>query len=352
MLQVRHSHILEISSSSSMALLDLAMVIEEKAEPWFDDGNIILLTREESFPRTAFKVHRGVLVRHSEVFQGMLEIPNALSSSETIEGCQVVPMWGDIPVELGNLVKALYDGPSFHNRDIQDFFYLVGILRLATKYFIGHIRNKAIQHLSETWSHTLQGHDAMIDLAIRTPMVNKLSYPFVHPLHVLKLAKETHVRLVIPSALYFLSLYPLEDLLKADHAKLKVEHPSKPSSNLDLSDMQEYTLMFQRRLDIIIDFVRRFCGERLSSQECVSRKACERAMRATAARLSNSWVIRTGPFNFMSQALNQVSQDYTLCSHCREAFVKEASSHRQHLWDELPSIIGLPSWEVLAKEIE
>ncbi|THV03870.1 hypothetical protein K435DRAFT_240345 [Dendrothele bispora CBS 962.96] len=329
----------------------MGFVIEERAEPWFDDGNIILLTREESFPQTAFKVHRGVLARHSEVFQGMLEIPNALSTSETIEGCQIVPMW-DIPVELGNLIRALYDGPSFHNRDIQDFFYLAGILRLATKYFIAHLRNKSIQHLSETWSHTLRGHEDMIELAIRTPMVNKLSYPFVHPLHVLKLARETHVRLVLPAAVYFLSLYPLEDLLKADHAKLRVEHPSKPSSHLDAIDLQEYTLMFQRRLDIILEFVRDFCGpDRTPTPECSTRKGCERALRSVSARLSNSWVIRTGPFNFMAQAISQVSQDSSFCIHCRDAFVRDGYAHRQRLWDELPSVIGLPCWEELQKEV-
>ncbi|KAK7469378.1 hypothetical protein VKT23_003853 [Stygiomarasmius scandens] len=325
-------------------------VIEERAEPWFDDGNIILLTREEGFPRTAFKVHRGVLARHSEVFHGMLEVPNALSATETIEGCQVVPMW-DIPVELGNLIGALYDGPSFQNRNIEDFFYLASILRTSTKYFINHLRNKAIQHLSETWCHSLRGHDDMIELAIRTPMVNKLSYPFVHPLHVLKLARETHVRLVVPSALYFLSLYRLEDLIKADHAKLKVEHPSKPPSDLDMSDIREYTLMFQWRMDIILEFVRKFCGNRVPGNECLARKDCERALRSTTARLSNSWVIRTGPFNFMQQAISQVSQDPAFCMPCRDAFVRDGNTHRQRLWDELPSVINLPTWEDLKNEI-
>ena len=52
----------------------------------------------------------------------------------------------------------------------------------------------------------------MVDRAIQTPASTKgsleLSYPYVHPLHVLSLARETNVRVVIPAALYFLSIYP------------------------------------------------------------------------------------------------------------------------------------------------
>ena len=46
---------------------------ERRGEPWFDDGNIILLPESES--KVGFKVHRGVLSRHSEVFRSMFDIP-------------------------------------------------------------------------------------------------------------------------------------------------------------------------------------------------------------------------------------------------------------------------------------
>lgn len=78
----------------------------KRGDPWFDDGNIILLPEDSSI---AFKVHRDFLSRHSEVFQSMFELPQPTSDTEILDDCQVVRMY-DLPLELSNLIKALYDG--------------------------------------------------------------------------------------------------------------------------------------------------------------------------------------------------------------------------------------------------
>lgn len=48
-----------------------------RGDPWFQDGNIVLMPESgsKSESQVAFKVHRGVLSRHSEVFQTMFEVP-------------------------------------------------------------------------------------------------------------------------------------------------------------------------------------------------------------------------------------------------------------------------------------
>ncbi|KAF9267304.1 hypothetical protein L218DRAFT_995570 [Marasmius fiardii PR-910] len=322
--------------------------VHQRGDPWFDDGNIILVTNDLKSP-TAFRVHKGVLARHSEVFQGMFEIPQPPSKSEAPEGCQVVHM-PDIPTELSNLVKALYDGPSFANRSINDFFYLSGILRLSTKYLIAHLRTQAIRHLTQTWAYTLQGHDNMVDLAIKTPIVNGLSYPFVHPIHVLNLARETNVRIVLPSAFYFLSLYPLNDLLQANHPKLLTKHPSKPFSELHPEDIKYYTLMFQKRLELLMEFTRRICGERKPSEGCGNEQGCNRQFTRLTFRLESSWKMRTGVFYFMSETVRDVLQDGAFCISCRETFQQEVIKIRQDVWNGLPAVLGLPSWEELVKD--
>lgn len=84
-----------------------------RGDPWFEDGNIILLVGDDDRRMLkAFKVHRGVLARQSEVFETMFDIPQpapGLESIEQVDGCPVIRMY-DLPNELSDLIKALYDG--------------------------------------------------------------------------------------------------------------------------------------------------------------------------------------------------------------------------------------------------
>lgn len=157
------------------------------------------------------------------------------------------------------------------------------------------------------------------------------------------------MRLVIPSALYFLSLYPLADILRADHPKLIVQHPSRPSSQLSIADIEGYTLMFQYRLDIILDFVRRFVGGRTANpSKCQNNQtSCTRGFTRLASRLSRSWKTRTGPLHYMMQAVQELSDDSFVCIPCRKAFREDVICLREKTWNNLPTGVGLPNWEDL-----
>ena len=79
----------------------------QRGEPWFEDGNLIL----QADGNVCFKIHRGVLARQSEIFKDMLALPQPSSQSPALEGdlSQTVRMY-DLPVELSNLLVAIYDG--------------------------------------------------------------------------------------------------------------------------------------------------------------------------------------------------------------------------------------------------
>jgi hypothetical protein len=177
-----------------------------------------------------------------------------------------------------------------------------------------------------------------------------MSYPYVHPLHVVNLARECHVGIILPSALYFLSLYPLEDLLRGDHAKLKSKHPSCPSSVMSDSIMKDYTLMFQRRIEIILEFVRRICGDRTISSHCTTSKECNRAFTRLTSRVARSWQTRTGPLHYMNQAVDDVMEDHNFCKACQKSFKRDVNHYRDKVWENLPVDVGLPSWAEMAKE--
>lgn len=85
----------------------------KKGDPWFEDGNVMLLTDTDVMMPVGFKVHRGALARQSEVFCDMFDIPaptlNDAGLDLQMEGCPVVHVT-DHPVLLGQMLRALYDG--------------------------------------------------------------------------------------------------------------------------------------------------------------------------------------------------------------------------------------------------
>lgn len=191
----------------------------------------------------------------------------------------------------------------------------------------------------------------MLEMALKTPLVDGMSFPFVHPLHVLHLARETDVRIIIPSALFFLSLYPLTDLIRADHPKLENGSPSGLSNALTPQDLQEYTLMYQYRISAMLDFVRRVCAERDPAKDCTGGRLCAKAFATLAARLSTHWNQRTGPLHFMVQGMDELASYPNACTACRRDFRQDVMALRDQFWKDMPNAVGLPSWEELEVDL-
>lgn len=84
----------------------------ESSRFWFEDGNIIITAQG-----TSFKVHRGVLSRHSEVFRDMFLIPQP-ESTETAPAYPVVDL-SDTKEEVEYMLSALYDGLRYAVRSVR-----------------------------------------------------------------------------------------------------------------------------------------------------------------------------------------------------------------------------------------
>lgn len=187
----------------------------------------------------------------------------------------------------------------------------------------------------------------MVETALSAPRDSDFTYPYVHPMHLLNLARETNAQLLVPAAFYFLSLYTLSDILKADHPKLLVDHIAMPSSQITPTDVMYYSLVYQQRLQYIETFLHTFCAERAAHPICSEAQACSKGFARMLSSLHRSWNLRTGVLHFILQTIRKVQNDRTLCSLCRNNFEREASIFRQNIWDELPQIVSLSSWEKL-----
>lgn len=70
---------------------------------WFEDGSVVLISGN-----VKFKVHRGILTRHSIIFEDVLSLPPPVNE-ETIDGCPIVELH-DTPSDIWHLLRAMYDG--------------------------------------------------------------------------------------------------------------------------------------------------------------------------------------------------------------------------------------------------
>ena len=74
-----------------------------RSDFWFRDGNIVIIAGA-----AAFKVHRGQLERHSEVFNDLFSVPQP-KEQDLIDGCAYVELQ-DCPLDVFYFLSALYDG--------------------------------------------------------------------------------------------------------------------------------------------------------------------------------------------------------------------------------------------------
>ncbi len=223
-----------------------------------------------------------------------------------------------------------------------------------------NIRRKAIKALTEAWAYTLEGHDQMVARAIADPQTEgQTSYPFVHPIHVVNLAREADVRLILPSALYFLSMYPFSDLQRADHPKLTAESRTglpKPSSQLSYEDIGNYTLMYQHRIDFILKFCRNLNGRPPLPSLSPERALGGRSGRVMQGGFRSIGVPSFPVLGFRAQEISigcpkrgkwSEGHDINLCPECKADYRSFVENVRREAWDRLPSIVGLPSWAEL-----
>ena len=268
----------------------------------------------------------------------------------------------------------IYIGSKYRYNCIEDFFFLAGILRLSSKYLIANLRASVISALNQTWSHTLSGHDAMVDRALQEESADLpdnlvdhqtvFRYPYVHPLHVLNLARQVDAPILVPPALYFLSMYPLADILRADHPKLAYGQNVMGdvlSTALSREDLENVALMYEHRIVTMLEFCRTFILSRQPSLRCKNITAtansiwsgenpCRRGFASLSSKASRSWFPRTGPLKWMTQVVQMADRDGILCEECRKELRVDVTKHREVLWEELPKVVRMPKWEELAKD--
>ncbi|KAL1744027.1 hypothetical protein HDZ31DRAFT_74505 [Schizophyllum fasciatum] len=170
---------------------------------YFADGNIILIAGN-----ALFKVHRGQLARHSEVFQGLFTLPTP-PQDQLFDGCQWIELF-DNPQDVFYWLASLYDGLYFPSPRALQFPALASTLRLSGKYFSTVLDRICAERLALDWPNTLEGWDRR-ETEATLPSESGPRYcprDFApHPVAVIFVAIELGLPDLLPAAMYDLSRY-------------------------------------------------------------------------------------------------------------------------------------------------
>ncbi|KAJ7204227.1 hypothetical protein C8J57DRAFT_1407344 [Mycena rebaudengoi] len=158
---------------------------------WFDDCGLILCAGNQGY---------RVAALHSPVFKAMLDF-RPPPDSETIDGCPVVRL-PDPPTAMTHF----FDVPSHcHFKFFQPYplnmplLVVLDVLRLSHKYQVDTLFKRALLHLSEAVSTSLDSYR-------KRRGTKRLISPKAS-IEVVKVAREVSADWVLPFALYFLCGY-------------------------------------------------------------------------------------------------------------------------------------------------
>ncbi|KAG6857454.1 hypothetical protein H0H87_003521 [Tephrocybe sp. NHM501043] len=310
----------------------------------------------------------SMLERHSTFFRDMFSMPQPISEStghsldkkfqENIHGIPVVDLH-DSAEDVGNLLTAIYDGPTFGNNDLDDFRIVSGVLRLSTKYLIDILRGKALDHLSKAWPSNLKGWDRREDLARshEADVTSNGSHLYPHPIAVINLAREVNAPSLLPAAFYDLSRYPFSNIFEPNEEDQTFRPLLPGSSALSATDLQRLCLGKEASQQAITAMIpamgasQNIRPAQLNKSHsrkpslnaiCVSAPACRKDFSELVDLATQHYLFdrERGCYDplYVAEELGQLkSAEFSECKACARSLEAWAAREREKMWKSIPT---------------
>ena len=78
-------------------------LIKRSEKIWFDDGNLVVQAEQ-----TQFRVHKGVLAKHSIFFRDLKDVPQPDTTDASVDGCPVVVLQDEAEA-VEYMLVVIYD---------------------------------------------------------------------------------------------------------------------------------------------------------------------------------------------------------------------------------------------------
>ncbi|KAF8963105.1 hypothetical protein BDZ97DRAFT_1821782 [Flammula alnicola] len=289
-------------------------------EFYFSDGSVVVIVE-----RTAFRIHQSVLARHSEVFNGMWDVPQP-SKAEMYDGCPMVVL-SDSVNDFVDVMRVIYD--AFHFDKLKPdtslstlITFISGILRISTKYSMQQLRNKCITIIQEKFPSTLKGCDEVLTRGIQ--------YVPSEIVRIIPLARETTVPKVLPWAFYLCAHISVDEILANSVLSWR-------DKALCLAGKERLWEMQKKQThSFLLDFKQ--------SPQCAT--GCQSRV-PRGLKLENIENLRVSPHPL---------EEYTdwkslmLCNKCQAMAEAQHRDGREKVWQMLPSLFHLGTWDDICKD--
>ncbi|KAH9844282.1 uncharacterized protein C8Q71DRAFT_819801 [Rhodofomes roseus] len=300
-----------------------------RGEPWFDDGNIILQAGD-----TMFKVHMGVLAKHSLVFKDLSTIPQPVDAQN--HGDTPIAELHDHPKELARLLDAFYCGPIFLRNEMPDFASVTSLLRIGHKYTAESLCEDCLGRLRKAFPLR-----SAFPYPFRTCEVTDHLPGFVleDAIEVVNLARLICAADLLPAALYVCCQLDHRTLLH----RLSPFRVNGTDRGLSLDDLERCLDGRVQLCRIYAEMSMKLFGphDPTTNRCCTAKQACP----TNKARMLESfaWPSSACTADVMDGHLNlwMVIERAKVCESCEAAMHDTHGKVQKAVWKALPTLLRL-----------
>ncbi|RPD57115.1 hypothetical protein L227DRAFT_602682 [Lentinus tigrinus ALCF2SS1-6] len=314
---------------------------DEDTEPqrdesfWFEDGNIVVIAQQ-----TAFRVHRGVLSRHSETFSGLFTLPRPAGGAyeEVIDTCPVVRVT-DSPHDFKHLLHALYDGLGYMESvaEVEKYSMCASLARLGHKYELSSVFSAAMQRLRVIYTDDYEVWRTFWTTGGRSAKSLRNLYI---PIEVANLFRTTEQRNLLPTVLFLCCLLPITDLLDGvRRADGTLEQLSREDLRRCLEARDTY------HLKLAHFWAQPWRGQPNSPPRCIEWDRCARFIDTTRSfaldkplRAPRNVFAATMTSDLLAKDARHAAR---ICEACADRIADEARKLFEAQWDALPETMDL-----------
>ncbi|KAF8584601.1 hypothetical protein K439DRAFT_1345714 [Ramaria rubella] len=298
---------------------------------YFGDGSVVLLAET-----TLFRVYWGWLGKRSDVFSQLASFDNVQPpDSETYDGCPLIRV-SDTAEDLEYFLNAMDGcGQYFSPGKPTPFPVVSGVLRLASKYMVKPLQDKAIAHLCQLYPTKFEDMRADHKL-IRTEIFGIADNTPEHPIIVVDLLRSCQVTKLLPWAYYATIRWSFRDMILG-HAPV-----GGPHVRLSNSDMEVCLLGHDALLTIQLENIKHIYQGPIA--KCPTWDICSEGIQEAYLRaLEEHGTGLIAPLGPLRRKINA-------CERCLANIKRLDTEKRKEVWAQLPSIFGLPPWTELLAE--